>query len=143
MGEEKETADLHDGGCLRELQRLLDGGVHGLVPALPQRQDRVVQHLRPATPPDQRNTKSKPRHGQRSKRRKIHAEPKKNRGARSKGKGNGPSEEDDPVVDGEVEPPQRRADARHRRSRGEEGEDAGTGLGGLGYSDQAPELCYY
>jgi len=51
MGEEKETADLHDGGCLRELQRLLDGGVDGLVPALPQRQDRVVQHLRPATPP--------------------------------------------------------------------------------------------
>ena len=132
MGEEKETADLHDGGCLRELQRLLDGGVDGLVPALPQRQDRVVQHLRPATPPDQRNTESKPRHGQRSKRRKIHPEPKKNRTEEhAAGATDGPSEEDDPVVDGEVEPPQRRADARHRRSRGEEGEDAGTGLDGL------------
>lgn len=37
------------------MQWPLDGGVDGLVPPLSHRQDSVVQHLHPATPPDQRN----------------------------------------------------------------------------------------
>jgi hypothetical protein len=78
--------------------------------------------------------------GQRSKRRKIHPEPREKRAA---GATDGPSEEDDPVVDGEVEPTQRGADARHRRSRGAEGEDAGRGPGWawLPWPGSAPELA--
>lgn len=40
--------NLHDGGGLRELERLLDGGVHGLVAGVEQSGDGKVEHLSPS-----------------------------------------------------------------------------------------------
>ena len=73
MWQARDEAYLHDGGCLRELQRPLDSAVDSLMAARPQRQNRVVQHLRPARPQDprksqsdQRDSVSDPRNGQQS-----------------------------------------------------------------------------
>jgi len=100
---------LHDGGDLRELQRPLDDGVDSLVPALQERQDRVVQHLCPARSRNPTNTPSQ------SKKRETKQDGEDPFGTKS---------EDNPVVDGQVQPPQHRDDARHRQSRNKEEQDA-------------------
>lgn len=92
------------------------------MPALPQRHDRVVQHLCPATrPQDPRRLRSTQEPASEAA---THAKDPCRIKSSSRQRSNAPSVEDDPVVDGEVEPPQRGTDARHRQAAGRKETDS-------------------